>query len=443
MKYLRTCIATAVVALSYPAIASAQSLEGDVSFPEAIRDYAQGYEQLGAFQGVILVARGDQIVFHESFGQADYNFQVPMRNDARFRIASLSKQFTQAAIGRLADRGLLRLDDRLSRFLPQFPRADEITIFQLLDGSSGIKDTNTVDWLDMHEPMSLDEIVANLANEPLDFDPGSRNNYSNGAYAVAAAVIEVASGLEFGEFIEREFARGGYPSVGHESPFAVVPNQAQRYAPGPVFGERVQASEYLVANRYGGGSLYADASDVYRFFRDTFRGEDMSQSVYEAIFKMPADGDTLITGRSSGTLAQVYYDINDDLTVVMLSSNTSWPGGFTSDLVEIVRGNTPNLQPIDIDPAPLSAQQLNRLSGDYVPERFRWTISLRPRNGRLIWQQDELAAAFARMSDGSFYLPLWDWLCRFTDDDAAFTCRPRDPDSSAEFIFRKSDETER
>ena len=81
--------------------------------------------------------------------------------------------------------------------------------------------------------MSLGDIIDGLSNEPLQFDPGTDRNYSNGGYAILAAVIEIISGQPFGDYIQTTFARRGYHSVGHEAPFAVVENMAHRYAPEP------------------------------------------------------------------------------------------------------------------------------------------------------------------------------------------------------------------
>jgi len=125
---------------------------------------------MAAYDGVVLIAEDDEIVWHEAFGSADYSQSLPMTTNTRFRIASLSKQVTQAAIGRLVDDGKLTLRSRLSDFLPDFPNARRITIKHLLDHTAGIAHTNRLDWMDMSVAMTLDEIVdemrrANEANE--------------------------------------------------------------------------------------------------------------------------------------------------------------------------------------------------------------------------------------------------------------------------------------
>ncbi|MDX1661080.1 MAG: serine hydrolase domain-containing protein, partial [Gemmatimonadota bacterium] len=301
----------------------------------AIDAYVETYREMAAFDGVVLIAEGDEVVYHCAYGDADYRFGTPMEPDARFRIASLSKGFTDAAIGRLVDEGGLSLDDALAKYLPDFPNAERITVRHLVEHTSGVAHTNRLEWMDMREPMPLEAIVDALAEEPLDFEPGTDRGYSNGGYALLAAVLEAATESSYERYVEEWLAGEELPSVGHEAPGEVVPQMAHRYAPGPVYGDRAEARTYVVANRIGGGSLHASALDVWRFFRSAYGGELLESGTTEELFPRPSDGDVRITGRSPGSLAQVYMDFESGLSVVTLSSNSGWPGSFNADIVSI------------------------------------------------------------------------------------------------------------
>ncbi len=205
---------------------------------DRIDEYIAAYQEMAAFDGVVLIVEGESIVYELAYGYADYAHELPMSMDTVFRIASLSKQVTQAAIGRLIDQEKLTIAALLSDFLPDFPNGHRITIHQLLNHSAGIAHTNRLEWMDMHVPMTLDEIVEGLATESLLFTPGHDEQYSNGGYALLARVIEVASGMSFDEFIAMEFSQQGFPSISHESANEVVPGMAGRYAPGPVYAEQ-------------------------------------------------------------------------------------------------------------------------------------------------------------------------------------------------------------
>lgn len=402
-----------------------------------IAAYVAGYQKMAAYDGVILIAEGDEIVWNMAFGSADYSQSLPMTTNTRFRIASLSKQVTQAAIGRLVDDGKLTLQSRLSDFLPDFPNARRITIKHLLDHTAGIAHTNRLDWMDMTVAMTLDEIVEGLAGEELLFKPGIESRYSNGGYALLAKVIEVVSGTRYGTYIDDTFAKKGYPSIGDEAAQEIVPNMAERYAPGPIYGQRVEAGTYVTANRIGGGSLYANAGDVFLFFRDSYNGKLLQAETTAEIFEKPGDGDIQITGRSPGALAQITMNFEDGLTVVTLSSNSAWPASFNSDIVSLYRGEEAKLTPFNVVESTMPADDLQSFSGKYGMKQFGWTVSIEPFNGNLTFVQDGARTAFARTTDNEFHLPVYDWLCRFSAYNTEFVCRQRDPDADIRFLFER------
>lgn len=403
-----------------------------------IEDYIAEYQRMAAFDGVVLIAEGDEIVWQMAFGAADYEQDQPMTTAARFRIASLSKQVTQAAIGRLVDDGKLTLESRLADFLPEFPNARKITIRHLLEHTAGIAHTNRLDWMDMSVAMTLDEIVAGLATEDLLFRPGIDSQYSNGGYALLAKVIEVASGTSYGDFVEKELSSKGYPSLGDEAANETIPNMATRYAPGPVYGERVRAQTYVTANRIGGGSLYANAEDVFRFFRDSYAGNLLSTETSLSIFEKPTDGDITITGRSPGALAQVYLDLENDLTVVTLSSNSAWPGTLNNDVVSLYRGETVELLPAARARATAPPHEMRTFAGKFRMQQFGWNVTIEADASGLVFVQDKTRTAFVRTTDENFHLPIYDWLCRFSAYNTEFECRQRSPDSEARFFFERT-----
>lgn len=403
-----------------------------------IEEYIGEYQRMAAFDGVVLIAEGDNITWQAAFGSADYERAQPMSTATRFRIASLSKQVTQAAIGRLVDQGKLTLQSRLADYLPDFPNARRITIRQLLDHTAGIAHTNRLEWMDMSTAMTLDEIVAGLAKEKLLFKPGIDSQYSNGGYALLARVIEAASDGSFHDFLEKEFAAGGYPSLGHENANETIPDMAKRYAPGPDYGQRVAAQTYITANRIGGGSLYGTAEDIFRFFRDSYTGRLLSTDTTREIFEKPADGDITITGRSPGALAQIYLDFENDLTVVTLSSNSAWPGSLNDDVVALYRGEKVELLPATRAKNTLPPRELQTFAGNFRMQQFGWDVVIEPGTTDLVFNQGGLSTALVRTTDGRFHLPIYDWLCRFSAYNTEFECRQRSTKSDARFFFERN-----
>src|SRR5213595_2850778 len=195
-----------------------------------VKDYAGA----GLFSGVVLVAKGDAVVYQKAFGLADRTFNVPNSIDTKFHIASLSKPITAAAILLLSERGKLSLDDHVSKFVPDFPNGDRITIEELVTHYSGLADASslpdyTTTWSRM--PQTPASLVEHLAKLPPRSEPGTRYSYSNSNYHLLALIIEKASGMSYGDFLAHNiFTPLGMSNTGHHGDEkAVIPRLAIGY----------------------------------------------------------------------------------------------------------------------------------------------------------------------------------------------------------------------
>ncbi len=157
----------------------------------------------------IAVVRDGRIAHVEAYGKARLAPDLPARPAMRYCIGSNSKQFTAAAILMLAEEGKLRLDEPVSRFLPELTRAGEVTIRQLLSHTSGYQDYWPQDYVMrfMLDPVSASQILERWACKPLDFDPGTDYQYSNTGYVIAGLIVERAAGQPLFDFLrQRIFA---------------------------------------------------------------------------------------------------------------------------------------------------------------------------------------------------------------------------------------------
>ncbi len=173
-----------------------------------IDELITGYTEEGEFSGSVLIAEKGFVVLNKGYGFADYEREIPNTPHTQYSIGSVTKLFTCAAIRMEADRDALTQDDTLAEYIPDYPRGDEITISQLLNHTSGIVDLfNDLEYDDpsyMANPITIEELIGRFKNEPLEFDPGTQNDYSNSGYALLAYIIEQASGISFYEYIEKE-----------------------------------------------------------------------------------------------------------------------------------------------------------------------------------------------------------------------------------------------
>ena len=159
----------------------------------------------GTWSGAALLARGDQVLVSGAWGEADREHHVRNSEATRFNVGSIGKLFTRAALAQLAEAGKLSLDDRLSRFLPDFPNADSITLAMLCEHRSGVGDF----FNDRYQAMDHSKLRHNhdylqlIRDQPLWFKPGTNERYSNGGYVLLGEVIAKASGEDYYDYMAR------------------------------------------------------------------------------------------------------------------------------------------------------------------------------------------------------------------------------------------------
>jgi CubicO group peptidase (beta-lactamase class C family) len=144
----------------------------------------------------IAVVRDGSIAYVQAYGDARLDPRLPAKADMAYSIGSISKQFTAAVILMLQEQGKLSLDDRISKWLPDLTRANEITIRQVLSMTSGYQDYAPQDYMipEWEKPISAEQILDRWAGKPLDFEPGTKWQYSNTNYVIAGLIAEKAGG---------------------------------------------------------------------------------------------------------------------------------------------------------------------------------------------------------------------------------------------------------
>ena len=221
----------------------------------------------GAPSASVAVVRGGQLVYEGAFGAARVDPEVRASSDRRYAIGSVSKQFTAAAVLLLAEERRLSLDDRVARWFPTLTGADRITIRNLLSMTSGYQDYWPQDYVftDMLRPATADEIMRRWARIPLDFPPGSRWQYSNTNYVIAAGIVERVSGMAFMEFLrQRIFTPLGMTSVADFDAGPLAASDAGAYlrnALGPLRAAPKEGRGWL----FGAGQLAMTARDLARW----------------------------------------------------------------------------------------------------------------------------------------------------------------------------------
>ena len=218
------------------------------------------------YSGSALVARGGRVLLHQGYGLADRARRRPYTAETLFDLASISKQFTAAAILALEMAGKLRVEDPLGKFFPGAP-ADKaaITLHQLLTHTSGLRDT----FGDEYEAVTREELLRRVFASRLLGPPGRRYRYSNGGYSVLAAVVEVASGRTYDDYLRgRLFGPAGMRHTGFRLPAPALALLAHGYTADGDWGTPLDhpwAPDGPYWDLRGNGGILTSTGDLYRW----------------------------------------------------------------------------------------------------------------------------------------------------------------------------------
>jgi CubicO group peptidase (beta-lactamase class C family) len=233
----------------------------------------------------VLVAQNGRILYQNGYGYADIGNRVRIRPDTKFRIGSVTKQFTAAAILKLQEDGKLRIDDKLSQYYLDFPRGDEITLYHLLTHTSGLADyTNKPDFLKkVTTEATPTEIVESIKKDKPDFPPGEKWEYCNSNYFLLGCIVEKVSGQSLEAFFQETFFDPlAMKNTGIHHWNRILDREATGYS---YVGAKVQKSlEWDMSWAGGAGALYSTVGDLYRWNDALFHGKVLKPASLEAAF---------------------------------------------------------------------------------------------------------------------------------------------------------------
>lgn len=349
-----------------------------------VDSYVKQYTDLRTFSGNVLIAKGEKVLYHKAFGDAVVEFDVPNRLDTRYRIASITKTFTLIILNNYIDDGLLKEDDKLSKFVPSFPNADNITVAQLAGHRSGIADLAGLRRL-LPQNLSLDEAIALLAKEPFAAKPGERYLYTTANYMLLAKVIETVSGRTFAEEVGRQvYEPAGMKDSGESIGSTVVPKMAQGYMADP-FGDGLAICPPEDTSwKIGGGTSYATARDLHRFFVAYYAGK-LTRKLPEDKNRTGAIEDRPVSqfiGSFPGANASIAHLIDDGISVVVLNNTyANTTATIVRDLARIALGKPTTG---DFRSPVLPSAREPRAAGQYAWQGITTPFEVVHRSGRLV-----------------------------------------------------------
>jgi CubicO group peptidase (beta-lactamase class C family) len=369
------------------AFSSAAQTTFDATTVEAHADqWIEPYVAAGDFSGVLLIAQGDRVLVEKAYGKADFQHEAANRIETRFRIASLSKTFTAAAIESLIARGKLSLKDPLSKYVTGIANGDKITVEQLLKHKSGVGELDAPDMY--RDCLSNEELVERLRNVPALFLPGTDSQYSNEGYFLLAVIVQKVSGIPYAEFLqENVFDPLKLTNTGSTCKVLPPGPNAAGYVPGAK-GRSVLPLPFPEATMIGPGSLYSNAHDLYTWLRAV--GADPRFQVDRLEYpygwgKRNYSGRDSIeqSGINEGFNAHMALYPKEHLYVVVLSNIQS--GLFNrlpKDLEAVLFGGETS-RPPEVNPATVSVAALEQYAGKYKAQAIPIPQNLVVQDGQL------------------------------------------------------------
>lgn len=322
---------------------------------DKIDSYLNTYANTGDFSGCVRIVKGEKVLYEKCVGKSDDENNGKNSPQTAFRIGSISKQFTAAAILLLEEEGLLSTSDPLYRFFPAYPKVAKISIEQLLTHRSGIPDIFALD--NFQELVSRDSklgaLSKSLLEAEMEFEPGSRYQYSNGAYALLAQIIEDLSGMSYQSFIQQEiFSPLGMEQSGQDVKASQRLKMAKGYEP-KGFKQRMESVELPMELLKGSGSLYSNVYDLSTWINSLKEKSLLSEASYQKLFNNYGNnyglGVSLYKvfdrkvfghdGRINGFIADYLHYEEEDISIIILGNIQTGVADFIRrDLAAIVFG---------------------------------------------------------------------------------------------------------
>lgn len=246
------------------------------------------------FNGTVLVAEKGQVIFKKGYGMANMEWAIANTPDTKFRLGSITKQFTAMLIMQLVEQGKLELAEPITTYLPDYPKAtgSKITTHHLLTHTSGLPNyTNIPKFFETlsRDPFTPTEFLKKFQDMPLDFEPGSKFSYSNSGYFLLGALIEKVTGKPYAQVLQEGILTPlQLRDTGYDLFAPIMPKRAAGYE--KAGGNYVNAAYLDMSIPYAAGSLYSTIEDLYKWDQALYTDKLLSAAGKATMFTPFKDG---------------------------------------------------------------------------------------------------------------------------------------------------------
>ena len=307
------------------------------------------------FSGSVLIAHNKKIILKKGYGKAIYEFDVNNNSKTKFRIGSLTKQFTAMSVLILAEKDKLNVNDKISKFLPDYPGGNKIKIVHLLTHTSGIPDHTKLPDFNKGRRVYQTELIQTInafKDLPLEFSPGEKFRYSSSGYILLGYIIEKVSGISYKNFVKNNiFKPLKMVNSGFDESDKVIKFKANGY--NLIDGKIVKAAYRNISNAHASGALYSTIEDLYLWDRalytDSLISYDSLKKMFTPYTKHYGYGWGIVNifghkmvghnGETEGFSSNISRFADADLCIIVLSNlETASVGKIAMDLTSMILG---------------------------------------------------------------------------------------------------------
>lgn len=393
----------------------------------------------GAFMGAVMVAGDDGVLLERAWGSANLEWDVANTPDTKFRIGSVTKQFTAVAIMMLHEQNLIDLDAPVSTYLEDTPETwASITVRQMIRHTAGLPNVTSLEGFDDLSKLNTtqDELIASFKDLPLEFEPGSAWKYSNSGYVLLSRIVEKVGGSDIDTFFSAKFFEPlGMTNTGFDVSSTILPKRAAGYSPSE--NGRVNAGYVYMGVPTGAGAMYSTVGDLHKWNKALYGGKLLAQEHLEE-FLTPTPHDAIgddkyahgvIISQSDagkyiwhgggiqGFNAWLGYDPDKEVTVAVLANlNGGAATQIGTQLMKLVQGGEVTL-PDERESAAITPEDMEELVGVYaIAPTFKLTMFVE--DGKLMTQATGQQSAELFREEGDIYfLKIVDAQVRFNRDE--------------------------
>lgn len=438
------------------------SISDDKDTGEKLDNYMKALVEYENFHGSVLVAKEGKILLNKGYGYSDFAQNIENKSQTRFAIGSVTKQFAAFAIMKLSEDGLIDVEDKISKYIPDAPHSDEISIHNLLTHTSGLKN-----YTDLPEFYTFDttnknpmEMLNLIKNMNLGFKPGEIFQYSNTNYLILGIIIEKITGERFENYMDSIINPIGMKDTGLIYGEGNGANDATPYIGYLELAEI--DDDNVLSQAYAAGSMYSTVEDLYRWDRTIRERKILEKETIDEMFKnhidIPGAGsygyawmiDNTDMGREiyhgGNTLGFTSYIgnlVEEDITVIIMSNNGGYNiNNLKNDLYSIVLKREYKM-PKEIKEIEIEDKDLySKYTGEYGFLNGTY-LNIMEQDGKLYAQVtgDVVFEIFPKTTT-SFFAKVLDINIEFVSDESGVATELIFKQAGLEFVCKRANDKE-